>query len=347
MRNILTGLFICLLFSQCLEPFEFDVSEADVEKVLVVDGVLSNSSGPHTVTLSRTQPFGQKFIDPVTNANVILNNQFEYTEESNGVYVLKNVNIEVGNEYVLSIKLAYGASYSTDPVVMPKPVKPDSSYVKFERDIFTTLRGTERIAKVINVYVDTPLPNNTTGEITYLRWVTDGLSIFPEEFCSNLHIPKTCYVYQPANAQSLTIQSSENISGNRLNKQQVSQKNDHTNTEFRTLYVFNTYQYSITKESFIYWGRLKSLANQSGTVFDLPPAALQGNVFNVNNEEELVLGYFDVAAVDTVRARVISADYNANINGVKACRSFNIPEPECCDCLVLEGASTQRPKWLD
>lgn len=347
-KKIVIGLLFCIVCSQCLEPFDFGIEESDVEKVLVVDGVLSNSIGPHKITLSRTQPFGLKFIDPVTNAKIILNNQYEYTEEDNGEYILNDVKIEIGKEYVLEITLADGKIYSSSPTQMPSVVKADSSYVKYELDIFNTLTGIERISKVINIYIDSPLPNNSEGQQTYLRWVTDGLVVFPEESCGGLHMPKTCYIYQAPNAQTLTLQSSENITGNRLIEQQVAQKNNHMINDFKALYVFSTYQYSITKESFSYWSRLQSLANQSGTVFDLPPAALHGNVRNVNDENELVLGYFDVAAVDTVRARVIGADYRTNINGIVPCSPFNRRRwpTECCECLVLEGAGTERPEWL-
>lgn len=349
MRKPLYYILICLLCTQCLEPFEFDLKEEDVEKVLVVDGVLSNSSGPHQITLSRTQPFGSKFIDPVTNAKIFLNGEYEYLEQAEGVYILENVPTSIGEEYSIEIVLDDGNSYVSSPSIMPMPVKADSSYVKFEQAIFNTLTGRDRSAKVINVYVDTPLPMNTQGQATYLRWVTDGLSVFPEESCGGLHIPKSCYIYQAPNAQNLTLQSSENISGNRLIDQQVAQKTDHTQNDFKALYVFSTYQYSISKESFTYWSRLKSLANQAGTVFDLPPAALQGNVRNVDKDDELVLGYFDVAAVDTVRARVLGADYRSNISGIVPCSFFNRRNwpAECCQCLTLEGAGTKRPDWLD
>lgn len=347
-RIFIVGLLTCIVFSQCLEPFEFDIDEAEVEKLLVVDGLLSNSFGPHEITLSLTQPFGSKFIDPVTNAKILLNDTYEYIEESTGVYVLRDVMIENDVEYSLNITLADGSRYSSNPAVMPDMIEADSSYVRFEEDIFTNLTGIERISKVINVYVDSPLPNNTGGENSYLRWVTDGLSVFSEEPCGGLHAPKICYVYVPPDAQTLTLQSSENIAGDRLIEKQVAQKTSFTINEFKALYVFSTYQYSITKESFTYWSNLKSLANQTGTVFDLPPAALQGNIRNVTNENELVLGYFDIAAVDTVRARVLSSDFKTNINGIVPCSPFNRRNwpTECCECLILEGATAQRPDWL-
>jgi len=348
MRDIILLIILASLCSQCLDKFDFEIEEGDVEKVLVVDGVLSNSQGPHKVTLSRTQPFGTKFIDPVTNARVLLNSQEEFIDQGNGDYILENFTPQIGSEYFLSISLSDGSSYESDPAIMPISIKPDSNYVKYEKDIFTSPTGSERITNVMNVYLDTALPNNDNQEY-YLRWVTDGLSVFPEESCGGLHMPKSCYLYEPPKTQNVSLQSSENISGNRLVDQQVAQKSSFTINEFKALYVFSTYQFSITKESFDYWSDLKSLANQSGTVFDLPPAALQGNIKNITEENELVLGYFDVVAIDTVRARVIGAEFRENINGIVPCSPFSRRSwpQECCECLVLDRSSTVRPDWLE
>jgi len=195
MRNIILLFILSCLFCQCLEPFDFDIEVDSVEKILVVDGVLSNSPGPHLVTLSRTQPFGQKFIDPVTNAKVFLNETQEFIDQGNGEYILQNFRPKVGEEYSIHLTLSDGTSYSSNSLVMPVSIQPDSSYVRYESDIFTAPNGSERITTVMNVYIDTPLPVNDINEDYYLRWITDGLSVFPEESCGGLHIPKTCYVF--------------------------------------------------------------------------------------------------------------------------------------------------------
>lgn len=348
MREFLLLSILSCLFYQCLEPFDLEFEEGSVEKILVVDGVLSNSPGPHKVTLSRTESFGNKFIDPVTNAKVFLNGTEEFLDQGNGEYILENYTPEIGSEYSLNLTLADGTQYSSKSLIMPVSIQPDSNYVKYESDVFRSPTGAERITKVMNVYLDTPLPDNDNNQNYYLRWFTDGLSVFPEEACGGLHIPKTCYIYEPPNVQNIRLQSSENISGNKLTEQAVAQKTSYTINEFKTLYVFSTYQYSITKESYEYWSDLKTLANQSGTVFDLPPAALQGNVKNDNNESELVLGFYDVAAVDTVRVRVIASEFRQNISGIVPCSNFdrrNWPS-ECCQCLELENSNTDRPDWL-
>ncbi len=342
-------LFAVVLLSSCLEAFEFPFDDSETEKLLVVDGLLTPSTGSQFITLARTVSFKNKFVDPELGASIVLNDVHPFVEIGEGMYELSNVDINVGEEYFIDILLTDGTHYRSTPTLMPAGVQPDSTYTRFEEGILTTPTGAERISKVLNVYLDTDLPTENSEEEVYFRWLTEGLYVFPEESCGGLHQPKTCYVDVPPNGQDLVIQSSENIQGNKLTRQRVATKNTFEINEFKSLFVFSTYQFSITKESFTYWSNLQTLANQSGTVFDLPPAPLKGNVFNVDNSDELVLGYFEVADVDTIRARVISSEFKSEINGIVPCSQFmrNRWPAECCQCLVLERSSAIRPDWLN
>lgn len=54
-------------------------------------------------------------------------------------------------------------------------------------------------------------------------------------------------------------------------------------------------QLSISKVAFEYWRMVRELVNNTGSVFDSPPAQVRGNLYHVNDSEEVVLGYFEVA----------------------------------------------------
>jgi len=345
-------ILLAFLLVKCLDPFEFEFEDSEIEKHLVIDGVFSTSNGPHKITLSRTQKFGLKTIDPVLGAKVELIHQsqsYNFVEQTEGVYLLHNLSGIEGEEYNLHITLNNGQDYQSLGAVLPKKVNADSVYVEFVDGIRSSVTGNETIAKVINVLIDTNLPGNDDMSFTYLKWLTEELYVFPEESCGGLHMPKSCYIPVRPNLQNLSIFNSEKVTGERLEGFKVSVKNKMSIQEFKALYIFSVYQYAINKESFTYWTKLKTVADQSGTIFDLPPAALQGNVFNVNNPDELVLGYFEVTNIDTVRARVISSEFKENVNPLSACPQFSRFRwgPECCQCLELPDASTERPSWLE
>ena len=344
-------IFICALLSSCLEPFEFEPNK-DPEKILVIDGQLTNTLGPHYVRISQTKEFGKKFSEFIKGAEVNLIAQdavYNYSENAEGAYVLNDFNPEIGKEYYVEVTMPSGQVYTSNPAIMPEKVEPDSAYHQFDNDIVVSATGIELIAPVINVYVDTNIPNSIDGQTNYMRWFTEELFIFPEESCGGLHAPKSCYVSVPGNAQNISVLSTENIDGDKVIGLQVARKTKLPLVQFKTALFFSVIQYVIDKEAYNYWTKLSSLTSQSGTVFDLPPASLRGNIKNVSDPSEQVLGYFELATTDTVRTKVLTSEYKKNVNGIVYCSQFdrrNWPA-ECCQCLVLEGASTERPDWLD
>ena len=107
----------------------------------------------------------------------------------------------------------------------------------------------------------------------------------------------------------------------------------------------------VGKDADTFWESLKQLTEAEGTLFDLPPAKVRGNIFNVDDPEEVVLGFFEVAAVDTIRNFIIPSLIRPEVD-----QQFFCPEPgfpfvgfrpsECCNCTQLPGASLERPDWF-
>jgi hypothetical protein len=60
-------------------------------------------------------------------------------------------------------------------------------------------------------------------------------------------------------------------------------------------------QYSLGEEAFYYWNELKKTSQEQGFLFDRQPALIKSNIYNVNNEEEIVLGFFSMAGVTEAR----------------------------------------------
>ncbi len=95
------------------------------------------------------------------------------------------------------------------------------------------------------------------------------------------------------------------------------------------------------------------ISNQAGSVLDIPPAAVMGNVFNREDPEEEVLGYVQAVAKDTGVAftspifltEVLVEPY---CNSDRRRNSFPPFPPECYDCLLFETGSYERPAyWKD
>ncbi|GAB3534516.1 hypothetical protein GCM10027443_21780 [Pontibacter brevis] len=71
----------------------------------------------------------------------------------------------------------------------------------------------------------------------------------------------------------------------------------------------------------------------TGTVFDPPPAQVKGNMFNVEDEEEQVIGFFDASAVSMKEVIIQAEDIQYPVP------PFQWPD----DCRTIPGATTGVP----
>ena len=55
-------------------------------------------------------------------------------------------------------------------------------------------------------------------------------------------------------------------------------------------------QLNYTREAYQFWKRYQDQLNRTGSILDPLPAAIEGNIYNVANPNELALGYFSAAA---------------------------------------------------
>ncbi len=67
-------------------------------------------------------------------------------------------------------------------------------------------------------------------------------------------------------------------------------------------------QYSLGEEAFHYWNELKKTSQEQGFLFDRQPALLKSNIHNVNDESEIVLGFFTMAGVVEKRAFAVNLE---------------------------------------
>ncbi len=58
-------------------------------------------------------------------------------------------------------------------------------------------------------------------------------------------------------------------------------------------------QLSISKRNFEYLDVLRSQTAFVGSIFDPPPAPIVGNIFNVNDSDEVVAGYFSASDISS------------------------------------------------
>jgi len=344
-------LLIFLLTVNCVTPFEFEPEEGGT--YFVVSGGINQLDEINKIKLSFSTRYGSNSnARPVEDATVVLvnsqNQKEQFYHEGEGIYAHYSfqIPVEVGESY--QIEIAYrNKIYRSDLEKVPQPVVPDSLSYNVGYAATVNVIGNEVTYENINIFINTPI--NTNGKNSYLRWKVDESWAFTERWCSPLYSPRTCYMYGKLEPERIFLYSSEEISGNYLEGKLIAQKRILDRVEFIEKHFFNAHQYTLTKEAYEYWEKVTNLANPSGDIFDIPPAPLPGNIYNVNNPEEIVLGYFEVAGKAITRVYLTQADIRPFTISSKQylCSYWSNSgyETACCNCIILDNSSYDRPEY--
>ena len=117
----------------CKDPFEIPVSKAN-QNILVVQGTISDDSGPYIVSLSQAVPFGDQKNIVVKKAQVYvmddLMNRYDFKDNSNGSYISDKASFkgDIDRTYTLFITTSDGFEYKSAPCKIGPPSTIDSLY---------------------------------------------------------------------------------------------------------------------------------------------------------------------------------------------------------------------------
>ena len=95
---------------------------------------------------------------------------------------------------------------------------------------------------------------------------------------------------------------------NFINGQEIQFINPIESDRLTQEYSILVKQYSISNTEYDFWNNLKKVGEAGGDIFALQPFTVISNIHNVNNNNERVLGYFEVSAVSQKRIFITSHD---------------------------------------
>ena len=299
---ILGAFYLIAIFSNCVK--EFTPKPQSYENLLVIDALLTDSQEPFEVRLSRSIPIDTSGFVPESGATISLatddGEQYNLVESNPGIYIYQGlINAQVGKAYQIKVQTSGGNQYESSFVNMRKTPAIDSVTYKYEERATAGLTG-------VQIFANTHDPSNSTN---YYRWEWDETWMFYTPYNSNIIwddgqiLPRdeninVCWKY--GESTSIDISSSKNLSVDRISDYPllyVSTESDRLQTRYSLLVK----QYGLSEASYNYWKELKNVTENLGTLFDPQPSIVKGNVYNINDENEIVLGYFDAATVSEQR----------------------------------------------
>ncbi|MBK7939405.1 MAG: DUF4249 domain-containing protein [Lewinellaceae bacterium] len=358
---VLYTLVALLLLANCVREADFFQKNAD-KSTLVVSGVFTDGPGPHTIRLTRPGDSNKQSFEAVRNAVITLSddagNQYNYQEmvSADGeywFYQLDNVQGMAGLTYTLEIKLPGGEVYRSKPEKMPVRVPIDSIQVRGEWFVSTNANGAIVQEPFAYVYAYSTAPAQSSGR--YVRWNAETVHIFNE--LPKIYIPipppqKQCFITNRVSDQQVPLADLGIYQPGAAIYKNVGKKKIDNAFEHRI--CFSVYQHTTSRATYEYWEKISQLISPTGTIFDVPPSRVFGNVENIGDPGNPALGYFEVSAVDTARVYTRNGLLGSEflLQDLPNCEYDwskwpPVNYPECDNCLLIPASSLQKPDWWE
>ncbi len=314
-----------VLVTGCVE--EIPLETESFESILIIEATITNENKQQEILLSRSYMFDSI---PINESNAIVRviedavNTYIFTEVEAGVYKSQTAFAAQPNRnYSLSVVTSDGREYGSTNKQLTQSTSIDNLYV--ERDF------NENGNEGVSVYVDSYDP---TGNSKYYRHeYEETYKIIaplysPRELISNgVQFPilendtfqydtiesiidllvelkfrdqqeQVCY--KTVKSNTFILENTEAYIEDKLEKYRVRFLNRDSYTIMHR-YSILVRQYVQSREAYTFYETLNSFS-ESETVFsENQPGFLEGNVFSVENKNENVFGFFEVASIDEKR----------------------------------------------
>ncbi len=335
-----------LAMSSCVEPYEFTaVAE---EKILLVEGNLSNKDDDQLIFVRQSEPDGFGSIGIAVGLDdlqveVLVNNQesikFTRLSTKKGAYIApKGFIAKPNNTYKLVIIKPTGERYESTEEKLVLGPKIEKVYQKL--NIIGT-RNTNNYSATHSVFLDTKDPGNETNFYQWTYTLIENQEICrtcePQERfyinSSNYKYPGTCVrdlpnflrnVIYDYNCEGSCYELKFSTKVNVFNDE-ASNGLTITGREIATIpfyqansgALFIIKQKAITPQAYRYFKTLVDQNQNSGGLADTPPAPLIGNIKNVKDKTQIVTGYFTVSGESEFRYWLDRSDtFNLGLSAV-------------------------------
>ncbi|MGW8314938.1 MAG: DUF4249 domain-containing protein [Bacteroidales bacterium] len=303
-------LLIVLALPGCIDPFTPDIKDNQVS--LVVEALITDCPGIQTINLSRSSPLNDTTFYPVEGAWVFLFDEEgvvrEFSEMEPGKYGrwIGEGELSRGQNYWLHIETGDGEVYESDAEQLT-PQCPEVDSVYWELDSLGTADPGNPLYG-IQFYLDLEgkedQPRNYRWELeetweyhaAYLiQYIYDGNSLQEWE---DPYIYNSCWYI--GNIPAIFTASTSSLENNSLKKQPLHFVSSETQ-RLQTRYSLLIRQYALSEKAYDYWTQVRQQNQESGGLYETQPDRIPGNIHNVNEENEQVLGYFNLSSVSEKR----------------------------------------------
>lgn len=314
--QILAGIFI-LFVTSCKDPYYPDINSS-AKHYLVVDGYI-NSDGITNIRLTRTRTISKGD----TAAYINETGAYVYIEDNYGnIYPLyyngdgnysSNYNLNIYLKYRLQIRTNDSKQYVSDFVTCKNSPPIDELGWKFKDGN-------------VQVFVNTHDPQNKT---IFYRWDYVETWEFHSQYYSTLiynrpnksvdvrtHPVYVCY--NNNNSTKIFLGSSEKLREDVIHEAPLAFIQNH-DRKISVLYSAFVTQYALDTAGYNYWHAMKGNTEDVGSIFGSQPNQTHGNIRNITDSSEMVIGYVGAGHVQQQRIFISNSTMPSGWNQPQNC----------------------------
>lgn len=308
------------MLNACIEPYSVEDHVNRIPR-MVIDGVISDGCDAQEITISKTSSTEDLSFLPLSNCKVYVHNEndkvWEFVEnpEKPGHYIgtIEPQYLLTGSQFKLLVFAPGGGHYESPfETMLPCPAI-DTIYHQHEEipstdpdkvisghQFYTNFNATDYFGSYYRyLAVETYEFHSTWPKNDYL-----------DEFDRTINGPVdySAYIcYKTDTVDKIMTLSTESFASNNYNGYKLNFVDNHSQRLMWHYSILLKLQ-SLSQASYQYWEKLKQNNKSEGGLFTKQPAMIRGNVRNVNDSTEIVLGYFNVVSESTKRIVVDRVD---------------------------------------
>jgi hypothetical protein len=328
-------ILIMVAFIGCTEIYNPNIDS--IKEALVVEGLITDGTGPFTIKLSKAVLFNS---DSISTSNYVAgakltigdnqNNSYTLIESENGNYTLPSTfRAEIGNSYTLHIVTPDGSICESNPQLLLPPQTYDS------------IRGIYSVQDYLAPNKDLQQVGGADIQVDLFKSVSNINYVPSCRFSSQLTV-EYLYTFTPQDTilwhwlyfgwKTVKLQGNENITSENQNTTNATIKNHSIgfipypvasygiiSGPFPTvIYYLKMDQYTMNNDSYLFYKGANDQLAATGKLFDPIAAQLYGNMKCISDPTKVVLGLFEVSSViqQAFLVTKISSNNTANLRKV-------------------------------
>lgn len=328
----ITILLFLISLGSCIEPLNIDFRGDSFARIVIIGEMeIGDSESRIIVKLDNLDGFSsslQRLSGAVVTVFDSSNNSFEMTRTDLALYdnTISNTqpngfNLAVGEIYTLEVRLADGVTYRSTP-------EPALDVADVERIEYSIRNGIIDYRVVANTEVN--------GVKNRLKWDLERTFKFTD--CAGV----SCYFSNGQGVNNALITDPAEI-----NQDQVSFEVNGVPLGGIALegHYLTVRQKALSSGAAEYWTQVNLSINRDGDMFEPVAGKTVTNLFNANDENELVDGYFHASKVNQLRVFVSAEEQGFTAPFCPRFDQIGRKIAQCFDCTTTNGASLDRPVW--